>query len=88
MDWIGAGRHLVCKVGIEIYVKSVTKAAKVGLSEDVVRVLEAEVSGDAEDFGKLAEEIDLDSPPSDYNLAGQLEGGDLIHENDEVTFVL
>ena len=88
LDWIGAGRHLVCKVGIGIDVESVTEAAEVGLSEDVVGVLEAEVAGDAEDFGEPAEEIDLDGLPSDYDLAGQLEGADLVHENDEVAFVL
>lgn len=50
--------------------------------------MEVVVTGDADDFGKTAIEIDLNSPPSDYNLGGQLEGLDRILENDEVTFVL
>lgn len=50
--------------------------------------MEIVVTVDADGFGKLAREIDLNSLPSDYNLGGQLEGVELICESDKVTFFL
>lgn len=88
LHWIGAGRHLICKVAIAVNLKRVAKAAEAGLGENVVRLVEIVVTGDADGFGKLAEEVNLNFPSSDYNLTGQLKGVDLILKSEKVTFIL
>lgn len=50
--------------------------------------MELVVTGDADGFWELAKEIDLNGPPSDYNLIGQLKGVDMVLENDKVAFIL
>ena len=88
LHWIGTGCHLGCKVAVAEYFKSVAKAAETGLSENVVRFLKIVVAGDADAFGKLAREINLHCPSSDYNFGRQHVGEDLVLENDKVTFIL
>ena len=88
LHWIGAGRNLFRIVAIGENFKSVAEAAEAGLREDVVRLLEVVVAGDADTFGKLAREIDLDRPSSDYHFRGKHVGDDLVLESDEVTFIL
>lgn len=68
--------------------KSVAKASEVGLSENVVSVVEIVVIGDADGFGKLAWETDFNCLPSSYNLVTQLKRVDRILENDIITFIL
>lgn len=50
--------------------------------------MDIEVAGDADGFGKLAIDIDLNFPPSGYNIGGQVEGVDLIRENKKVALIL
>ena len=85
---VGLGLHLICIVAVAEYLKRVAEAAKAGLGEDVVRLLEVVVAGDADGFGKLARDVDLNRLPSDDDLVGRFKGVDFILENDEVTFIL
>lgn len=88
LHWIGAGLHLTGKVAVSVYLKRVAEAAEAGLGENVFRLFEGVVTGDADGFGKLARESDLHGLSSDDNLVGQLEGVDLVVENDKVAFIL
>lgn len=86
--WISSGLHLCGKVAVRINVKAVAEGAKVGLGEDVVRVVHVEGAGNAQDFGKPAREVDVNRPAPDYNLIGQLKGRDAVGENEVVAVFL